>query len=98
MVEAFVVVVVGGLGSLLGAYVAAVLIGVTQALGILFVPKITLVLVFLVMGVVLAVRPYGLFGRFARARRRSAADGRPYCVRLRRSRACGSARGLASSR
>jgi branched-chain amino acid transport system permease protein len=65
VVEAFVVVVVGGLGSLFGAYVAAVLIGVIQAFGILFVPKVTLVLVFLVMGVVLAVRPYGLFGRFA---------------------------------
>jgi branched-chain amino acid transport system permease protein len=63
VVEAFVVVVVGGLGSLAGAYVAAVLIGVIQAFGILIVPKITLVLVFLVMGVVLAVRPYGLFGR-----------------------------------
>jgi branched-chain amino acid transport system permease protein len=43
--------------------VAAVLIGVIQALGILLVPKITLVLVFLVMGIVLAVRPYGLLGR-----------------------------------
>ncbi|SED50356.1 amino acid/amide ABC transporter membrane protein 1, HAAT family /amino acid/amide ABC transporter membrane protein 2, HAAT family [Rhizobiales bacterium GAS191] len=63
VVEAFVVVVVGGLGSLVGAYVAAVLIGVIQAFGILLLPKITLVLVFLVMGVVLAVRPYGLFGR-----------------------------------
>jgi branched-chain amino acid transport system permease protein len=65
VVEAFVVVVVGGLGSLVGAYVAAVLIGVIQAFGILLLPKITLVLVFLVMGIVLAVRPYGLFGRFA---------------------------------
>ncbi|MBV9111221.1 MAG: ABC transporter permease [Hyphomicrobiales bacterium] len=64
VVEAFVVVVVGGLGSLVGAYVSAVLIGVIQAFGILFLPKITLVLVFLVMGIVLAVRPYGLFGRF----------------------------------
>jgi branched-chain amino acid transport system permease protein len=67
VVEAFVVVVVGGLGSLVGAYVAAVLIGVIQAFGILFLPKITLVLVFLVMGGVLAVRPYGLFGREAPA-------------------------------
>jgi branched-chain amino acid transport system permease protein len=69
VVEAFVVVVVGGLGSLVGAYVAAVLIGVIQAFGILLLPKITLVLVFLVMGIVLAVRPYGLFGRFAASER-----------------------------
>jgi branched-chain amino acid transport system permease protein len=63
VVEAFVVVVVGGLGSLTGAYLAAVLIGVIEAFGILILPKATLVLVFLVMGLVLAIRPYGLLGR-----------------------------------
>lgn len=61
--EAFVVVVVGGLGSVTGAYLAAVLIGVIHAFGILIFPKITLVLVFLVMAVVLMVKPYGLMGR-----------------------------------
>lgn len=61
--EAFVVVVVGGLGSLPGAFLAALLIGELQAFGILLFPKITLVLVFLVMAVVLVVRPWGLLGR-----------------------------------
>ncbi len=61
--EVFVVVVVGGLGSVAGAYLAAVLIGVLHAFGILIFPKITLVLVFLVMAVVLVVKPYGLLGR-----------------------------------
>lgn len=61
--EAFVVVVVGGLGSLPGAALAALLIGLLQAYGILIFPRITLVLVFLVMAVVLVVRPYGLLGR-----------------------------------
>ncbi len=61
--EAFVVVVVGGLGSVTGAFLAAVLIGVVHAFGILIFPKITLVLVFLIMAVVLIVRPYGLMGR-----------------------------------
>ena len=60
--EVFVVVVVGGLGSVGGAYLAAVLIGVLHAFGILIFPKITLVLVFLVMAVVLIVKPYGLMG------------------------------------
>jgi len=60
--DAFVVVVVGGMGSLPGAYIAALLIGVLQALGIVFLPKITLVLVFLIMAVVLAIRPRGLLG------------------------------------
>lgn len=61
--EVFVVVVVGGLGSVGGAYLAAALIGILHAFGILIFPKITLVLVFLVMAVVLIVKPYGLMGR-----------------------------------
>ena len=63
IVEAFVVVVVGGLGSIGGAYIAAVLVAVVQAFGIVVVPKATLVLIFLVMAVVLVIRPHGLFGR-----------------------------------
>jgi len=63
IVEAFVVVVVGGLGSLPGAFLAALLIGELHAFGILVFPRITLVLVFLVMAVVLVLRPYGLLGR-----------------------------------
>ncbi len=61
--DAFVVVVVGGLGSLPGAYLAALLIGVLQAFGVALLPKITLVLVFAVMAVVLVLRPNGLLGR-----------------------------------
>jgi branched-chain amino acid transport system permease protein len=62
IVEAFVVVVVGGLGSLGGAFLAALLIGELHAFGILVFPRITLVLVFLVMAVVLVLRPHGLLG------------------------------------
>jgi branched-chain amino acid transport system permease protein len=67
IVEAFVVVVVGGLGSIAGAYLAAVLIGIVHAFGILIFPKITLVLIFLIMAAVLIVRPHGLMGRTAAA-------------------------------
>ncbi|MGE4045373.1 MAG: ABC transporter permease [Acetobacteraceae bacterium] len=63
VVEAFVVVLVGGMGSVTGAFLASVLIGVLQALGIVFVPKATLVLIFAVMAVVLVVRPNGLLGQ-----------------------------------
>lgn len=63
IVEAFVVVVVGGLGSIGGAFLAAVLIAEIGAFGILLFPKITLVVVFAVMAVVLTVRPHGLLGR-----------------------------------
>ncbi|MBX6366672.1 MAG: ABC transporter permease [Rhodospirillales bacterium] len=61
--EVFVVVVVGGLGSIPGAFLAALLIAVVHAFGIVIFPKITLALIFLVMAVVLVFRPYGLLGR-----------------------------------
>lgn len=63
IVEAFVVTVIGGMGSVPGAFLAALLIGELHAFGILFFPRITLVLVFLVMAVVLVLRPSGLLGR-----------------------------------
>jgi branched-chain amino acid transport system permease protein len=62
--DAFVVVVVGGLGSIPGAFVAALLIGVIKAACIgLGWSKATLVVEFVVMAVVLVLRPWGLFGR-----------------------------------
>ncbi|NYT67054.1 ABC transporter permease [Pusillimonas noertemannii] len=71
---AFVIVVVGGMGSIPGAYVAALLIaqlkaicvwlGVVEILGVsVSFTKLTLVVEFLVMAVVLILRPWGLFGR-----------------------------------
>jgi branched-chain amino acid transport system permease protein len=58
----FVVVVIGGMGSLPGAYVAAVLISVLNVFGVTYMPQSTLVLMFVVMAVVLMIRPYGMFG------------------------------------
>lgn len=63
IVEVFVVVVIGGLGSVLGAFVAAIIVAELNAFGILILPEISLILVFLVMAVVLVVRPWGLFGK-----------------------------------
>jgi len=59
----FVVVVIGGMGSLPGAYIAAVLISVLNVFGVAYLPQSTLVLMFVVMAVVLTIRPYGLLGR-----------------------------------
>src|SRR5262245_20905709 len=72
--DAFVVTVVGGMGSVPGAFLAALLIGELQALiliappfrllGVDVVPaKLTLIPSFVVMAIVLTVRPYGLLGR-----------------------------------
>jgi branched-chain amino acid transport system permease protein len=82
--DAFVVVVVGGMGSIPGAYVAALLIaeikalcvgiGNVQAFGVDFnFSKLTLVAEFLVMAVVLVWRPWGLMGRAQAASRNTAA-------------------------
>jgi branched-chain amino acid transport system permease protein len=62
--DAFVVVVVGGLGSIPGAFVAALVIGEVRAFCIgLGYSELTLVVEFIVMAVVLVVRPWGLIGR-----------------------------------
>ena len=62
--DAFVVVVVGGLGSIPGAFLAALLIGEIKSFCIgLGYSKITLVVEFIVMAVVLVLRPWGLLGR-----------------------------------
>ena len=62
LLDCFVVVVVGGLGSLLGAFVASLMIGELHCYGILWFPRLALVFQFLLMAVVLIVRPTGLFG------------------------------------
>ena len=62
IIEAFAVVIIGGLGSLKGTAVGALLVGLTFAFGILLVPGAALVIVFLVMAAVLVWRPSGLFG------------------------------------
>ncbi|MBI2218650.1 MAG: branched-chain amino acid ABC transporter permease [Candidatus Rokubacteria bacterium] len=62
VIESFVVVVVGGMGSLLGAIVAGLLIGEVVSLTTFFAPKMADIVVFLVMAVVLLVRPSGFFG------------------------------------
>jgi len=62
--DAFVVVVVGGLGSVPGAFLAALLIGEVKAFCIgLGYSKLTLAVEFVVMALVLVVRPWGLLGR-----------------------------------
>ena len=62
VIESFVVIVVGGMGSLLGAVVAGLLIGQVVGLTTLFLPKAAEIMVFMVMAVILLVRPSGLFG------------------------------------
>jgi len=62
LIESFVVVVVGGMGSLPGAVVSGILIGQVVSLTTLFNPKLADIMIFIFMGAVLLVRPSGLFG------------------------------------
>jgi branched-subunit amino acid ABC-type transport system permease component len=67
VIQAFCVVVIGGFGSLLGTFVASILVGEVYAFSILFWPQGALVLIFLVTACILVVRPWGLFGTPGRA-------------------------------
>ncbi len=63
LVLAFVVVVIGGLGSLEGALLGALMVGVVREVGIALFPEIELAVLYLMAAVVLLIRPAGLFGR-----------------------------------
>lgn len=63
IVESFIVVVVGGMGSLGGTLLGALIIGQLNAFGILFFPRLAIVFVYILMAVVLVIRPWGLLGR-----------------------------------
>jgi branched-chain amino acid transport system permease protein len=62
LMDCFVVIIVGGLGSLTGTFIASLLIGQLQSFGTMWIPDFALVLQFLLLVVVLAVRPTGLLG------------------------------------
>jgi branched-chain amino acid transport system permease protein len=62
IIETFAVVVIGGLGSLPGSLLGALIVGELEAFGIIVLPEIALPLLYLVMAVVLIIRPTGLLG------------------------------------
>lgn len=63
LVEAFVVVAIGGMGSMQGAFIASLIVGLTRSYGIFIVPEMSEAFIYLVMFAVLAVRPWGLLGK-----------------------------------
>ncbi|WIG49639.1 MAG: ABC transporter, permease protein 1 (cluster 4, leucine/isoleucine/valine/benzoate) [Afipia sp.] len=63
LAEAFVVTVVGGMGSIGGAVIAGLLVGVVVSMTSLFAPEMAKVSIFALMAVVLLIRPQGFFGR-----------------------------------
>jgi len=65
IVEAFAVVVIGGLGSMRGAFVGALVVGVLRAFAIALYPELEMLLIYLIVIAVLLLRPRGLFGSAA---------------------------------
>ena len=63
IVEAFIVVVIGGLGSFWGTFWGSLIYGQVLSFGILILPSFSLFSVFALMAVILVVRPWGLFGK-----------------------------------
>ena len=63
IIQAFIITVIGGLGNLKGAFISSMIVGIVSAYGTLFFPVFELFFMFVIMGVVLLVRPQGLFAR-----------------------------------
>ena len=63
IIQAFVITVIGGLGNLKGAFVGALIVGILTSFGILLFPVFELFIIFVVMAIVLMVKPEGLFSK-----------------------------------
>ncbi len=63
LIISFVVVVIGGIGSVKGAFIGAMIIGLADTFGTVLLPEIASVIVYAVMAMVLLWRPQGLFGK-----------------------------------
>lgn len=65
LMYSLVVIIVGGIGSLPGAFISALLLGQILSFGMAYAPQLAMFLVFIPMALVLAIRPQGLFGKGA---------------------------------
>jgi branched-chain amino acid transport system permease protein len=63
LIECFIIVVIGGLGSLSGAFLGSLIFGLVNAFGILVAPRLAIAFAFILMIVVLIIRPWGLMGK-----------------------------------
>ena len=63
IIECFIIVVIGGLGSLPGAFMGAIILGLLTSFGILIIPQFAIVFGFMLMAIILIIRPWGLMGR-----------------------------------
>jgi branched-chain amino acid transport system permease protein len=62
IITAFAVTIIGGLGSVSGALVGALIVGIVESIGVFYIQRGSLAIIFVIMAVVLAFRPTGIFG------------------------------------
>jgi len=62
IVTAFAVTIIGGLGSIGGALIGALIVGIIESIGVFYIQRGGQAVIFVIMVVVLAVRPTGIFG------------------------------------
>ena len=65
LIESFIVVVIGGMGSFPGAFVGALILGLLNSFGTTLVPNLHMALPYILLAVILLTRPRGIFGREA---------------------------------
>ena len=65
IIQCFVVVIIGGMGSMGGAFLGALSLGVVNAIGYVLVPRFVIVSVYVLLAIVLIVRPKGFLGKFS---------------------------------
>jgi branched-chain amino acid transport system permease protein len=63
LIDCFIIVVIGGLGSMPGAFLGSLILGLLNAFGILVLPKMAVAFGFILMIIVLIIRPWGLMGK-----------------------------------
>jgi branched-chain amino acid transport system permease protein len=63
IITVFAVVVIGGMGSIMGAILTGYLLGIVEGLTRVFYPEGSAVVIFVIMAIVLMIKPEGLFGR-----------------------------------
>jgi branched-chain amino acid transport system permease protein len=63
IIVVFAVVVIGGMGSILGSILTGLMLGIVEGLTKVFYPEASNIVVFVIMAIVLVIRPAGLFGK-----------------------------------
>ena len=63
IVQCFIIVIIGGMGSLGGAFLGALILGLLNSFGVMLVPNFEIVLIYLTMVAILMIRPWGLLGK-----------------------------------